>query len=476
MQTTQTLLRLWFSTREAVSQRAYIVSGFGLGALKFAVEWLVVKAVVGKSLSPLFYLTPLLGDRLDALSPAPEWFAWSIALWTLPFLWISVSMSVRRAIDAGVSPWLGFLIVLPVLNLVMALIFCVLPRDKATAAEIASDEFVELTSSLRQSIQAVVFGTGAGIAMVAFSTLVLKSYGSALFVAAPLLIGALVGFINNVDRPQRAMSTIGVVWLSTIFAAVGLLSIGIEGAVCLIIIAPIVIAPAMIGALLGRRLAMSLYLENWTPKQKTMRMSLLVLALPLLATLEKDRLPTADFEVVSGIDVDAPPEVVWRHVVSFSEIPPPDDLIFKLGVSHPRRARIDGEGVGAIRHCEFSTGPFVEPISVWDPPTRLAFDVTSQPVPMHEWSPYHDLHPPHLDGYIRSQGGEFRLTRRADGGTRLEGSTWYELDLFPQLYFRAWADAFIHRIHMMVLEHVKSLAEREHQGPPSEGASPARDE
>ena len=371
-------------------------------------------------------------------------------------------MSVRRCIDAGWSPWAGFAVVLPVINLITALILSIAPSDPEGAAalgENARGRKRKLQPSARWSIFGLVFGTATGIAMVAFSTLVLKSYGSVLFVATPICVGAIVGFLTNLGGGVSVPRTLSLVTLSTIMAATGLLAFGLEGMVCIIIIAPIVIVPAIFGALLGRMVALALQSPDWHPDRSSVRVSLLVLLLPLLAAAERDRFPTATFEVVSHIEVDAPPDVVWKHVVSFSELPEPDDLIFKLGVAHPKRARIDGTGVGAVRHCEFSTGPFVEPITAWEPPTRLAFDVTEQPVPMHEWSPYRDLHPPHLDGYIRSQGGEFRLVALPGERTRLEGSTWYELDLFPQLYFRAWADAFIHRVHMLVLEHVKRLSE-----------------
>ena len=80
--------------------------------------------------------------------------------------------------------------------------------------------------------------------------------------------------------------------------------------------------------------------------------------------------------------IDAPPDEVWRHVVSFSDLEPPNDWLFRSGVAYPIRARIEGTGVGAVRHCEFSTGAFVEPIEVWDEPRLLRFAVTSNPAPM----------------------------------------------------------------------------------------------
>lgn len=55
--------------------------------------------------------------------------------------------------------------------------------------------------------------------------------------------------------------------------------------------------------------------------------------------------------------------------------------------------------------------------------------------------------------------GEFRLVALPDGRTRLEGSTWYTLDMAPQAYWTLWSDALIHRVHARVLEHVRDLAE-----------------
>jgi hypothetical protein len=163
--------------------------------------------------------------------------------------------------------------------------------------------------------------------------------------------------------------------------------------------------------------------------------------------------------VLSAIDIAAPPETVWANVIGFADLPAPDSWIFRTGIAYPIRARLDGAGVGAVRHCEFSTGAFVEPITAWEPGRRLAFDVASQPQPLHEWSFYAALHPRHLDTMLRSRRGEFRLIRLENGRTRLEGRTWYELDAAPMLYWRSWSDAIIRRIHMRVLTHIARLSE-----------------
>lgn len=164
--------------------------------------------------------------------------------------------------------------------------------------------------------------------------------------------------------------------------------------------------------------------------------------------------------VRSAVVIDATPHVVWRNVVSFPDLPPPQHWLFRTGVAFPLAATIDGRGPGAVRKCTFSTGSFIEPIEVWDEPHILRFSVVDNPPPMEEWSIYENLHPPHLDGYFVSEAGQFQLTPLAGGGTRLEGSTWYRHNMRPGAYWRLWSNFMIHRIHFRVLHHVKGLSER----------------
>ena len=101
-------------------------------------------------------------------------------------------------------------------------------------------------------------------------------------------------------------------------------------------------------------------------------------------------------------------QVVWNNVIAFPDLPA-DRAWYFPGALRVLNGRIVGQGVGAIRHCEFTTGAFVEPITAWEEPRLLAFDVAEQPAPMFELSPYRNVHPPHLDGFLRSTRGEFRL-------------------------------------------------------------------
>lgn len=131
--------------------------------------------------------------------------------------------------------------------------------------------------------------------------------------------------------------------------------------------------------------------------------------------------------------------------------------MFTSGIAYPQHAEIDGSGVGATRYCVFNTGTFVEPIEVWDEPHLLQFRVTDQPCPMHEWS-WTDIHPPHLDHYLISERGEFRLEALPGGRARLSGTTWYRNRMWPEVYWGQWSDLIISRVHERVLEHIGGLS------------------
>jgi hypothetical protein len=77
-----------------------------------------------------------------------------------------------------------------------------------------------------------------------------------------------------------------------------------------------------------------------------------------------------------------------------------------------------------------------------------------------ELSPYEEIHPPHLDGFLRSHQGEFRLIELPGGRTRLEGHTWYSVDMYPQIYWKIWTDSIIHSIHYRVLDHIRDVVEK----------------
>jgi hypothetical protein len=444
--------RLWFALSDEVTPLAYVLSGVGLMLFKYATEALVIKVTTGQVFAPPDFLNPVYSVRSRILEPGPEWLGWAQFLWSLPFMWIAVSMSVRRAANAGLSPWLGLFVLAPLINIVFMLVMCFIP-SKAGASWTTSTRPLEVDEQVRTAVLGIGLSLCVTLFLAGASILLVKEYGVSLFLASPLIIGATAGYVHNYKHSRGAGSTIGVASAAVLCGGLALLLFAFEGVVCLAMAAPLAFPLGILGGLIGKAIA-----DSTTRSHRNL--AAVILALPLASGLESFYRPTHVYEVLTTVEINAPPEKVWDNVVHFPDLPEATEWYFRLGVASPLRAHIVGEGVGAVRHCEFSTGTFVEPITAWEEPHRLAFDVSEQPAPMFEFSPYPNIHPPHLDDYLRSRRGEFKLMPLADGCTRLEGRTWYELRMFPQPYWTLWSDAFIHRIHRRVLEHVKREAER----------------
>src|SRR5260370_8417140 len=85
-------------------------------ACKYLMDAAVVGAFTGRLFTPLDYLNPVWTMRQQALRGVPTWAVLALALWPLPFLWVGVSMSMRRPLDPGRSAWLALLFFVPPLH------------------------------------------------------------------------------------------------------------------------------------------------------------------------------------------------------------------------------------------------------------------------------------------------------------------------------------------------------------------------
>ena len=298
------------------------------------------------------------------------------------------------------------------------------------------------------------------IAVIAalFSVSILGTYGWTVFTAIPFIASIAAAILFGWRKKRDILECMQVSVVSLLIMASVLLLIPFEGVICLLMAAPLAIGIGVVGGAVGYIIQVNLPRSESMPRL----MGCFAIILPLLIAgeyLTPTEVP--EYKNVDTIEIAAPPAVVWKYLIDFPPIGPPTDWVFKTGIAYPMRARIEGHGVGAIRHCIFTTGEFVEPINVWDAPHQLRFGVLAQAPPMHELSLYPNLHPPHLDNYLVARQGQFLLTDTPSGKTKLEGATWYQNYMGPSPYWRIWSDWIIHRIHLRVMNHVKALAEKE---------------
>lgn len=441
-----------------VSRLSYAAWGFGLMLFKYVVEYLLVVNTGGSSYPVWAFLIPFHTAKTEAIVGAAPWVGWFFLLWSLPFVFIAIYLTIGRCLNAGMSVWNCLWMLCPGANLALMLLMCLLSPEASTDQPETSEnakishERTHQEQDIQMWFATILMSLLMTTGMLLLCIYLLGDYGTSIFFSAPVLLGAICGFAQTRHgRDKSLAAATGIAASAMLIGTCSLMVLGLEGLVCILMALPIMIPAAVVGGMVGHTIAKcTMTGPSWMS---------VAMVLPTIATIDHFLDQPIQYEVVSIVDVDASPDEVWDTVVAFPDINSDPDWLSQLGVAYPVRARIEGTGVGAIRYCEFSTGDFVEPITVWDCPNRLAFNVEDQPCPLTELSPWQEIHPPHLDGFMRSQRGEFRLIELPDGGTRLEGHTWYSVDMYPQLYWKIWTDKIIHSIHGRVLDHIKETVE-----------------
>ena len=444
---------------QPIGRYSYFFCGLLLMIVKFVIDASILKSF-GRPWTLMLYWSPL---NLSVFNyPASELrFALSLLAVSIPFTALGIWLTARRLMALRLGLWLSILFFLPVVNLIFFTYLVAAPEafDEQEDSDPARprSRFFEENSPTAMFAAAGVAAACACLA-VGLSVTALRSYGVGIFFAVPFGTGVLTTLLVSIPAPRSFGYCFGSTLLALAMAAMGLVAVAFEGLICLLMCVPLAIPLAALGVFVGREIV--------RPDRRHLTRQAMIVATALLTlcplSAAGDRLANAPrevFSVVTTIEINASPARVWPLVIAFPELAPPKELLFQAGIAYPIRARIEGNGPGAIRYCEFSTGPFVEPITDWQHGKLLAFQVTSSPTPLTELSPY-AIHPPHLDGFLQSKRGQFRLTPLDSGRrTRLEGTTWYQQALYPSTYWQVWTDAIIHKIHLRVLSHIRDLSE-----------------
>lgn len=441
---------------------------FGVGvvafALKFLVDWIVVTRFFHRGWSLANYWRPFGAiSGIQSLSLENRLFAGVMVSLALPFIWLGLALTVKRLRDAGEPTWLSVLFFVPAANLLFFLFLSLKPsREESTADEAAPwpqqptlGRWIPRTQ-MGSAVASIAATTFIGLGCALLGTQLIGDYGWGLFVGLPFCLGLFAVLTYSFHQPRRYSECLLMAATPIFILGVILVLVAVEGLICILMAAPICLLLALLGGTLG----FAIQAAHWGRRHAPQIFSMLVLLMPGSLTLEHFTKPQPGiFAVKSSLEMNAPPERVWQKVIAFAVIPPPTELLFRAGIGYPIRAEIAGHGPGAVRHCVFSTGPFVEPITVWEEPRLLRFSVTANPAPLHELTPYGHIEPHHLHGFFESHQGQFLLTELPGGRTRVEGTTWYSHSMWPEAYWHWWSDYVIHRIHMRVLEHIKSEAE-----------------
>lgn len=280
----------------------------------------------------------------------------------------------------------------------------------------------------------------------------IEEYGIALFMLTPFLIGFCSTFLYGYKSKIAKSEAIWIGFTTLAICTLALIVFAIEGLICIAMAAPIGILLTWIGSLISYSLLQKS--NTSTPSV----LLILIAIIPLTSFIENKIKPELT-SVTTSIIINANPMDVWKNVIEFPQLDEPTEFIFKTGIAYPINAKIVGSGIGSIRHCNFTTGSFIEPVTIWNKGKLLKFDVLEQPAPMKELS-FWNIDAPHLHDYFVSKKGQFRLTELENGKTLLEGTTWYYHNIKPAFYWQEWSNLIIHKIHNRVLTHIKKNSEK----------------
>ncbi|HTA58549.1 MAG TPA: DUF805 domain-containing protein [Candidatus Baltobacteraceae bacterium] len=423
-------------------------------AYKFGYNWDVLN-----------YLAPLANAaRFSPLDSSEKKLLLILLITALPFIWIGVTMTLKRLRDAGQPLWPTILFFAPVINLLFFAILVVLPTDE-TGYNQASQGAPGTrpvspywpTTRTGSAAAAVVITALLGVLVTWGALRLVGNYGLTLFISLPFVMGYLAVMIYSRTQETNSNDVVSVVSLSLLLTGLGITAIAVEGIVCLLMAAPL----AWLVAIFGGLLAMHIHGRANSPQATPSMFAVMLVSLPVMFGVEHVAPPPVPrFQVHTTIEIAAPPEVVWKRLIAFPSLPAATEWPFRLGIAYPIEARITGEGLTADRECRFSTGSFKEPILAWEPGKHFAFSVSNEPLLMKETSPYKNIHVRHLEDHdFQPERADFVLISLPNGGTRLEGTTTYQNKMWPGQYWRLWTDAIIHSIHNRVFNHVKALAE-----------------
>lgn len=364
------------------------------------------------------------------------------------------ALSFRRAARSDLGFSLAVASILPCLQLVAVPVLACLPVRRGDGE--AQPE--EVPESNQRGVDAahVLQGLFAGmfliVAAVLISAVTFGAYGWGLFVMTPFMVGVATAYLANRRNPLDLHQTNLLVSSALGLGGLALLLLALEGAVCIVLLAPLALGLALIGGVIGRGVA----LQRNSRDKPLMAVALL----PLVFALEAAMPPSAAIASQESIDIAAPAPAVWRAMTSGADIAEPPGLVGRAGLAYPLRGKLLGSGVGAVRIGVFSTGLARERVTEWVPGRRLAFRVLSQPPAMEEMSPYRRVHAPHVSGYFETGETRFTLTPLPGGGTRLTVAASHVLRIDPIPYWEPLARWAASANSRRVLADLKRKAER----------------
>lgn len=301
------------------------------------------------------------------------------------------------------------------------------------------------------------FALAVGYALILYASIWLGSDTLRLLSGLILMPMAIASVFSAIADPKGERPLwFHVKWIVIVILVLLVLSVILfrEGGICVAMAAPFF----FMGAIIGSALTVLVLRHQGTRKLPPLMIMLPLLLAPLETyfTYEME-----DDQFTSVIEIDASPADIWAETIEIRNIAPPErQRTFShdvVGVPKPVDARMEGQGVGAVRQLQWTDGVrFQEVVTAWDENRRLAWDFRFGPdsIPDHVEA--------HIDvdsSYLKLARGEYVLEPLADGRSRLTLTTHYRIATPINAYCKLWGRIFLNDFHSTVLKVIKARVE-----------------
>ena len=277
----------------------------------------------------------------------------------------------------------------------------------------------------------------------------------AFLVVAPFCVGAFAviwaagGHRISVGRQFGVATVAMLLFLLAMFVCL------LEGLICIVLVAPVFLVAAIIGALAAG------FLHNRF-KAGRATMPVFVLLPFLLGPLEAGMPPPgAPLTVVSHLHVDASAEQVFDQLGTVEAIREEElgfAFMHTIGLPRPLSSSMNGQGVGSVRKSSWQKGvSFNEVITLWDRPRAMhyRFDIPPGSIPRYAL----DEHVEMGGKYFTVLDGGFDIVPAPGGGVDLTLSTRFQNKSHLKVYGDLWGRMVLADFHQSILGLMKSRAE-----------------
>ncbi len=282
---------------------------------------------------------------------------------------------------------------------------------------------------------------------------------SASFIfGVPLVLGFISIWVLESRRRQKWWKWIVAPWPGGLLFLLGALALVWEGIVCIVIWLPLVLILSTIGGV-----AAGLLRLLWLGPGSKIQCVTVAALLPFAAApLENLRSAASEIRTVrTHIDIHGDRAAVWAQIRSVSKIAPSENdfsLSHLLGFPLPLEAKLEGVGVGAVRHATFEGGVlFVETVTEWEEDRALGFSIKADTknIPPTTFDEHVTIGGPYFDVL----DGRYEIEELGTGWVRLHLSSRQRLSIHFNFYSHLWTEWLMADLQNHILRIVRRRAE-----------------